>query len=148
MLLTHPLEVMRTRLIINQFHPSSQTPSTLTLQSCINDVYVNVRLLKFGCGLLPSALKVILYILLKDLVANLLKKITTSSLALSGAATTSTSLYIPYSKLKFTEDNSANNDDDKSASVEDSFIKSLMLDYVSGAIAEVCTLPLTVIIKV
>jgi len=124
-IVTYPLEVLRTRYIISQFVPSSfLEEQSLTLRGCLNGIWVHPKHFNFGSGLLPMVSKVIVYICFKEIILSLMK-----------ARQKKMESYWnrPY-KLN-------------AESTREGFSKCLMVDFVSGAIAECLTFPFSVIIR-
>jgi len=128
-LVTYPFDVLRTRQIIHSFtslssslsQGSSAAPldnSPPTLRQAYQDVYEDVRTLKFGGGLLAGLVRACLYVFMKDKFLSILKKY---------------SKYVPR--------------EDEPSDQPDEFTFSLILDYWSGAFAELFVLPLTLIIR-
>eukprot|EP01116_Phalansterium_solitarium_P016604 TRINITY_DN3888_c0_g1_i1.p1 TRINITY_DN3888_c0_g1~~TRINITY_DN3888_c0_g1_i1.p1 ORF type:complete len:342 (+),score=80.80 TRINITY_DN3888_c0_g1_i1:503-1528(+) len=121
-LVSYPGAVMRTRAVMRSF---GSPPGDW--RSCVADVYAGARL---GCGLLPALVRVVLFIGLKEFYYRNLRQLDKR-----------------HSRRSFGSDS----EDELGFSVEPppdetQISKHLMLDYLSGALAECVLFPLTVII--
>jgi len=114
LIVTYPLALIRTRLILNQFH----TPSLDTsLKGSLKDSF----LFHFGSGMPVAIIKMGLYILIKEAAFRKLKKKTEQ-----------------HTPAVFANDYARDSSHLSAA---------IMLDYISGAIAESLLFPLILIIR-